>query len=175
VLERLVHLRLENLTLSGSVTRIELSAERVAVSYRQEELFVSETGSDFEAGDKAIASIRAELGNASVARAVAHDEHLPEERFHFEPLSHLGRAAGSQRSGAQSAPRMVRRIRSAPLDVPPPDAEHIRGPYLLSGHWWRSGGGTRRAYYYVHLPDGRILWVFFDANSGTWRYQGSVD
>lgn len=90
-LARLVHLRLESLTTSGGISRVTLEADHVVLSYRQEELFVAEGGSDLSAGEKALATVRAELGNEAVAQARLFEEHRPEERFRFHAADRLRR------------------------------------------------------------------------------------
>lgn len=182
-LQRLVHLRLENLTLSAAVIRIQLEADRVAVSFKQEELFVADGGRDLTDGEKALAAVRAELGNEAVAGARLFDEHRPEEQFAFEARTtlHPPAAGGAQPheradgTAAAAGPRLVRRIRRTPLSIPAPHEERpADGPFAVSGQWWRSDE-TNRSYYYLHLPDGRTLWIYFDGNSGSWIQQGSVD
>jgi protein ImuB len=220
-LARLVHLRLESLTTSGGISRVTLEADRVALSYRQEELFVAEGGSDLSAGEKALATVRAELGNEAVAQARLFGEHRPEERFRFHPADRLrrpgGNAADSEAAGrnrhapdsgmaagrppgrtpagdgespaadgkspacegripAGEVPRLVRRIRQGALPLPGPGgaAAASDGPFVLSGHWWRTDETDRR-YYYLHLRDGGTAWVYFDGASGRWMQQGSVD
>ncbi|MFO7782015.1 MAG: hypothetical protein R6W94_10360 [Spirochaetia bacterium] len=69
----------------------------------------------------------------------------------------------------------MRRIRRTPLPIPTPHEERpADGPFAVSGQWWRSEE-TNRSYYYLHLPDGRTLWIYFDGSSGSWIQQGSVD
>jgi hypothetical protein len=182
-LARLVHLRLESLTTSGGISRITLAADRVSVSYRQEELFVAEGGSDLAAGEKALASVRAELGNEAVATVRLFDEHRPEERFRFQPAERVRSPAKQMAETASNglgSPRLVRRIRRDALMLSgsgagpggPPAAGD--GPFILSGHWWRREE-THRQYHYLHLPDGRTVWAYFDGVTGCWMQQGSVD
>ncbi|MFO7780465.1 MAG: DNA polymerase Y family protein [Spirochaetia bacterium] len=83
-LQRLVHLRLENLTLSAAVIRIQLEADRVEVSFKQEELFVADGGRDLTDAEKALAAVRAELGDEAVAGTRLFEEYRPEEQFAFE-------------------------------------------------------------------------------------------
>lgn len=182
-LQRLIHLRLENLTLSAAITRIRIEADRVEVSFKQDELFVADGGRDLTDGEKALAAVRAELGDDAVAGARLFEEHRPEEQFAFEARTtlHAPAACGAQppaRTGEaapRTAPPLVRRIRRPPLPIPAPHEERAAdGPFALSGQWWRSDE-TNRRYSYLHLPDGRTLWVYFDGSRGTWMQQGSVD
>ena len=182
-LQRLIHLRLENLTLSAAVIRILLEADRVEVSFKQEELFVADGGRDLTDGEKALAAVRAELGDEAVAGARLFKEYRPEEQFSFEACTALhlpaprGGQAPARAKGAvpPAGPRMVRRIRRPPLPIPAPHEERAAdGPFAISGQWWQSDE-TNRSYYYLHLPDGRTLWVYFDGSRGTWMQQGSVD
>jgi protein ImuB len=172
--------------------------------YRQEELFVAESGTDLDAAEKALASLRAELGNDAVAGVQLFDSHLPEERFRFkttagiqrpraetgigparadaDPDSSGGRAAAAGSSGR----RLVRRIRTHPLSVPQAAAPghgeaygdgptgSLRGPFVLSGHWWRTES-VHRNYYYLHHPDVRTLWIYSNAGRKGRHVQGSVD
>jgi len=178
-LARLIHLRLESLTTGGGIVRVTLEAQRVEVSFHQEELFAAEAGHDLSAADTAIASVRAELGNHAVGEARLSREYRPEERFRFEPQTGAGRdrrppEAGAGGGAARPAARLVRRIRREPLHVPAPARRILDGPFMLSGHWWRREE-TRREYYYLHLPDGRTLWIYRNATTGRWFEQGSVD
>jgi protein ImuB len=182
-LQRLIHLRLENFTLSAAVVRIRIEANRVEVSFKQEELFVADGGRDLADGEKALAAVRAELGDDAVAGARLFEEYRPDEQFAFEARTalHPARTGDAQaptptgEAPPPAGPRLVRRIRRPPLPIPAPHEERAAdGPFAISGKWWRSDE-TNRSYYYLHLPDGRTLWVYFDGSRGTWMQQGSVD
>ncbi|MFO8064871.1 MAG: DNA polymerase Y family protein [Spirochaetia bacterium] len=174
VFEKLIHLRLEHITTSAGVSHITLEASRVDVRYRQEQLFDSGANLVSESADKALATLRAELGNNVVSFAELFGEHLPEERFRFAPCSGVRPPRQEHPQEPHHPRRLVRRIRTEPLPMPQPAGNSLDGPFVISGHWWRKRE-TQRAYYYHYLPDGRVLWIYYDGSGKRWFQQGSVD
>ncbi len=110
----LVHLRLEGSPLSMPVTEIGLTAHGVPAAKDQLRLFLEAPRRDLDAANRALARVRAELGEEAVVRAKLKEGHLPEARFAWEPLSHLPGAR--PRPGK---PMLVRRqyLRPLPLDI----------------------------------------------------------
>jgi protein ImuB len=181
----LVHLRLEGSPLSMPVTEIGLTAHGVPAAKDQLRLFLEAPRRDLDAANRALARVRAELGEEAVVRAKLKEGHLPEARFAWEPLSHLPGAR--PRPGK---PMLVRRqyLRPLPLDIRArrgQDGRLIRelpyglaarwwGPYVLSGEWRRSSPVHRR-YYFVETQRGNLLWVYYDALRRRWFLQGHVE
>jgi protein ImuB len=201
VLIDLVRLRLESLKLSSGATELKLTLETVAASPRQVELFEKSPGRDLDAAGRALARLRAELGEDAVVTAVICEGHLPEARFRWAPWKQLVQAAPS----TVHRPPLVRRIRSHSQPLPThimgtvlgsvpgtgsprtsardeawnPSRDqlgHIRelaGPYVVSGGWWRRE--IHRAYHFAETDRGEILWVYYDRERRRWFLQGRVE
>lgn len=119
VLADLVRLRLEagvRRELAGaSVVEIEVEIEAAPAAREQLRLFRERTRRDLAAGARAIARLRAELGDAAVVRAVLRDGHLPEASYAWEPVERL--AAPSPR--AVRLRPLVRRVYDRAVALPP--------------------------------------------------------
>ncbi len=119
VLADLVRLRLEaglRRELAGaSVVEIEVEVEAAPAAREQLRLFRERSGRDLAAGARAIARLRAELGDGAVVRAVLRDGHLPEACFAWEPLERL--VAPSPR--AVRLRPLVRRVYDRAVALPP--------------------------------------------------------
>lgn len=93
VLADLVRLRLEaemRRELAGSsIVEIEVEVETATAGREQLRLFHERTRRNLAAGARAIARLRAELGEDSVARAVLREGHLPEANYAWEPIDKL--------------------------------------------------------------------------------------
>lgn len=182
----LVRLRLEMVRrLPDSVIEVTLVAGETAALPRQHELLVAERRRDLDAANRALARVRAQLGDGAVVRARLRNGHLPEARFAWEPLAALGAA----RPRGRDQPRLVRRIRQIPLPLPPrerhePDGWMLRGleqgpvvrvlgPYVLSGGWWRRP--AHRDYHFAETRQGELLWVYYDRMRRRWFLQGRVE
>jgi protein ImuB len=50
----------------------------------------------------------------------------------------------------------------------------LRGPYLVSGGWWR-GGGVHREYYFAEMKSGDLLWIYYDRGRRQWLLEGRVE
>ncbi len=181
----LVRLRLETArVLPDRVAELVLVAEETEPSARQRQLF-AEKRRDLEAANRALARVRAQLGNDTVAVARLKDAHLPEERFAWEPLAALGDA----KPLPIDEPRLVRRIHAIPLPLPPrprhePDGWLLRGleqgpvvrvngPYAISSRWWEHA--VQRDYHFAETKDGHILWAYYDRAERRWFLQGGVE
>ena len=167
-LMNLVHLRLAGAGVPAGVEEVVLSGRAVPARPTQAGLFQAAPRRDPEAALRALARVRAELGEGAVVRARLADRHLPEARFAWEPLEDLPPA----RPREVALRPLVRRIldRPAPLAEP---AGQTRGGYVVSGGWW--GRGTHREYRFVRLAGGEILWAFHDQARGRWFRQGTVE
>ena len=181
----LVRLRLEGVALSSGVAEIELEAECAPASREQRELFETQSPRDLSAANRALARIRAELGDGAVVRAKLREGHLPEASFEWEPVKRI--EAPSPRSVALRP--LVRRIYSRPVALSrrrqrEPRAalvtlyedrlvEERAGPYIFSGGWWVREVG--REYYFVRTETGRCLWLYYDRRRQCWFLQGEVE
>jgi protein ImuB len=123
----LARLRIEALRLAAGVNEIELVAHAVPATIGQLELFASGRRRDLAAGDRALARLRAELGEGAVVRARLTEGHLPEARFVWEPLTHLAFPEVS-RPGEGEAPLQA-------FGTPPPAAaSHSKPAGKLDPH-----------------------------------------
>jgi protein ImuB len=182
----LIRLRLEALRkLPDGVVEIVLLAEAVAVSKEQRQLFTERPRRDLAAADRALARVRAELGDDAVMRARLRDGHLPEGGFSWEALD---RIAVSRPRKARSG-RLVRRIYTRPVPLPArprqePDGWMLRGleqgpvvrvdgPYIVAGGWWNRP--VRREYHFAETQKGDLLWVYYDRMRRRWFLQGRVE
>ena len=182
----LIRLRLQAVRrLPDGVMEILLVAREIAAVEKQRELFAVAKKRDLEAGARAVARLRAAFGDDAVVRAELHDAHLPEARFTWVPLTALVPA----RPRTTAEPRLVRRIRTTPLPLPPrerhePDGWMLRGleqgpivkvagPYLISGFWWKTP--VQRDYHFAETKTGEQLWVFYDRGKSRWYLQGEVE
>jgi protein ImuB len=188
----LVQLRLEGAPLATSATEISLTAHGVPAAPQQLQLFLEAPRRDLDAANRALARIRAELGEEAVVRARLTEGHLPEARFTWEPLSHLPEA--HPRPGGR--PVLVRRhyVRPVPLDIRArrgPDGRLVRdlacgpavrwwGPYVFSGEWRLNSGEhdcspIHRRYYFLETQGGDVLWVYYDGFRRRWFLHGQVE
>ncbi len=183
----LIRLRLEAVRrLPDGVCEIALLAEEAEAPPRQGRLLVEDRPPrDLDAANRALARVRAEVGNAAVVRARLRDGHLPEGSFAWEPLDRLA----EPRPRPASAGRLVRRILPRPEALPPrerhePDGWMLRGldqgavvrvegPYVVSGGWWIRP--VHREYHFAETQKGELLWVFYDRERRRWFLHGRVE
>jgi protein ImuB len=182
----LVRLRLESVGLAAGVIEIDLEASGQPATPEQMQLFTEHQQRDLDAGNRALARLRAELGDGAVVRAVLRKGHLPEARFSLERMERLQ----TPRPRQVDVPTLVRRVFSRPQALPPaPRPSHddgwlisgvVRGsvadqtgPYILSGGWWVRE--VRRDYYFVETRRGELLWVYYDRRRRGWFLHGRVE
>jgi protein ImuB len=167
------------------VTGFQLECEGAAADHTQGELFASSRARDSAAAARAIARVRAELGDDAVVRAVLRDGHLPEARFTWERVD----AVVEPKARVVRTPPLVRRIYRRALSFSPgrhrgAEAELIRhidegtvretlGPYIVSGGWWTRE--VQREYYFVRTSNARVLWMYYDRRRMGWFIQGEVE
>lgn len=167
------------------VTDARIEVEGIPASHMQAELFAARAARDVAAAARAMARVRAELGDDAVVKAVLRDGHLPEARFDWEPVASIP----APKPRAVRTPPLVRRIYTKPLPFSPgrhrnSEAELIRhidegtvretfGPYIVSGGWWARE--VQREYYFVRTSNGRALWMFYDRPRMGWFIQGEVE
>jgi protein ImuB len=179
----LLRLRLESVRLDDELTGFELHAEAIAHSPVQKQLFQQQPKRDLAAGNRALARLRAELGEDAVIAAHVHPGHLPEGQFVWRPLQELAPAAPN----ASAELRLVRRILQQPRVLPARDRDDGRtvhvlgnavidrwcGPYVVSGGWWQRA--QHREYWFAETKSGEVLWVFYDRARRTWVLHGVVE
>ncbi|MDX9723628.1 MAG: DNA polymerase Y family protein [Myxococcota bacterium] len=199
----LLRLKFDTLSLDAGVQCMRFSAEGLRLKASSGELFADSNdgvvsqqgvastrarlGSRMSRARHALARIRAELGDRCVQRAYLLAAHLPEAQVRWLPFEELR----EPRPSKPIEPSMVRRIfaKAVPLvggrhghDVAhcvrataSLGGELVRyiGPYEVSGGWWQ--GELRRAYYYVQLTSGAILWLYFDEKRKRCCLQGMVE
>lgn len=185
----LVKLRLEAAPLPGPVIALQVEATGQAATRAQLGMWEEPTGRDMAAGVRAIARLRAAYGEDAVVRATAHDRHLPEGHFAWEPLA----ALPPPRPAIDPTGTLVRRLLARPLPLPdmpmrgpdgwllmglePGPVSRLLGPYRLTGGWWRAPGGTaevQRDYYFVALRRGDLFWVYYDGQHRRWYLHGEI-
>ncbi len=182
----LVRLRLESVGLSAGVIELELEASGQPAMAEQIQLFAEHQRRELEAGNRALARLRAELGDDAVVRAVLRKGHLPEARFGWEPMERLQ----IPQPRPVEVRALVRRVFTRPVALPPaPRPSHddgwlisgvVRGsvsdqtgPYIVSGGWWVRE--VRRDYYFVETRRGELLWVYYDRRRRGWFQHGRVE
>jgi protein ImuB len=183
---QLIRLRLEAIRkLPDGVVEVILIADGVAAPEEQKELFTEKPRRDLAAANRALARVRAELGNDTVMHARLREGHLPEGSFTWEALD--GVKASRPRDVA--AGRLVRRIYTRPVPLPSrsrrePDGWMLRGleqgpvvrvqgPYVVAGGWWNRK--VQREYHFAETQKGDLLWVFYDRDRRRWFLQGRVE
>lgn len=178
-------LRLAELRLAAPVEGLAL--EGVPVAPEEEQLATAAVAPtrDPRAAHEALARVAAAFGRASVSRLRAHDAHLPEACVRLETLEPSALTftptESEGGSGWGALRRMVRpeRLARGPDGWPRCDAPIAdrSGPHRISGGWWgRAPESTTltRDYWYFHLEDGQIWWVFHDRVREAWFLQARV-
>jgi len=167
------------------VVGIEIECEGAPGRHSQTELFAARTTRDAASAARAMARVRAELGDQAVVHAVLREGHLPEARFEWEPVD----AVAAPAPRAVKSPPLVRRIQTRAVPFSPgrhrdAHAELIRhidegtvretvGPFIVSGGWWSRE--VQREYYYVRTSNQRVLWMYYDRPRMSWFIQGEVE
>jgi len=196
LLTELVRLRLAGLDLGAGVERLAVELEAVGVTPGTVALFRRRRRRDPAAALRAVARVRAELGDQAVVRAELVAEHLPERAWRWRGVEAL---AIPMPGGGEEEPSLVRRLLPRPRPLCPGSAglacedrdrlvraavgsravsmvsgaTATSGPHLVSHGWWTSE--QRRVYHYVEAGDGHLLWVYFDENEKRWYLQGTVE
>jgi protein ImuB len=171
----LVRLRLDAVHLPAGIVTLRVSVKTCPATSDQRGLLPERTRRDAAAANRALARLRAELGEASIVRAAIRDAHLPSARFAWEPLTHVPDHAAPR---LVSMRPLVRRILATPVlassrRAEPSGSANLDGPYVIAGGWW--SGGVRRDYYFVRTSDGALLWIYFDHRRQQFFLQGTVE
>lgn len=184
----LVRLRLEGQPLPAGVTGLRLQLETVRPRPGQSELFAGDARRDRIAAARALARIRAELGDEAVQRAEVVEAHLPEARVRWHALRDVGELPLAHPRPVHTPP-LVRRALDRPRALSrqrrnDPEGwmiagleggavQDLRGPWTVSGGWWVRE--VQREYHYVRTEREGWLWVYFDRRRRRWFLQGSVE
>jgi protein ImuB len=185
-LSELIRLRIEAVRkLPDGVVEVMLIGRGAPATRRQLELFNGRPRRDLAAADRALARVRAELGDEAVGHLGLREGHLPEGRFTWEPLP----AMVAARPRTEAAGGLVRRIYAQPVPLPArprqePDGwmlhgleqgpvVRVLGPYVVSGGWWRKP--VHREYHFAETQKGDLLWVYYDRARRRWFLQGRVE
>ena len=195
----LVRLRIESVfeqdKRHAGITGFTLSVDRARAADAQTALagLQPEMRRDRDAGERALALIRAEMGNDAVRRIRLQPEHPPEMQYLWERRERSGPrpAPGPPPHPPAVArpPALVRRIYEQPRPVPGGGVRDGRGgrrgcggPYVVSGGWWSRP--FNREYRFIETQDGAVLWIYRDRPDGaadetrggprTWMLQGLV-
>jgi len=132
LLMELVRLRLETMELSAGVERLVIEAVGLPAPPEALELFRTRPRRDREAALRAVARVRAELGDEAVVRAELQPSHLPESSFRWRQVEQLPTPA-PLRLDTDDARPLVRRLlpRPRPLLAGSPDLARRHGLRLL--------------------------------------------
>lgn len=182
----LIRLRLHAVKrLSDGVVETKLVAKSVVTEPEQLHMLEIRPKRDLAAANRALASVRAELGDQAVVRAKLREGHLPEGRFFWETFDSLPTPKPRSRKNFN----LIRRIYNKPTPLTShPDwngdkqlfpvsqpglTENLFGPYIISGGWWKRL--VHREYYFVETQPGDLQWFYFDQIRKKWFLQGRVE
>lgn len=187
----LLRLRLESMSLPSGVVDVRVEVESLDEDAEQMGLFPDRSARDLAAANRALARVRAEFGEDSIRVARPREAHLPEARFTLEPMERLALAQPRK----VRTPVLVRRIltRPAPISLQsmrPPGASisssripgigviaEAKGPYVVSGGWWRRP--VERSYWYVRIETADSgeawFWIYHDARRRRWFRHGGIE
>ncbi|MFH1808759.1 MAG: DNA polymerase Y family protein [Pseudomonadota bacterium] len=184
ILSDLLRLWLERVALPCPVCELALRLEGVLADVKQLALFEHRPQRDLEAGERALARLRAELGEFAVVWAELREAHLPEAQVQWQPLTRLLPAQPDPHQPTQ----LVRALYDRPLALPPrlrlsPDGWLLRGvaegavqrmvgPYLTTGGWWVRE--VVRAYHFAEMHRGQVLWLYEDRVRKRWFVHGEL-
>ncbi len=170
LLLELVRLRLERLALAAGVERVVLRLQEAPAGAEALDLFGRQRRRDPQAAARALARVRAELGDGAVVHAELTGSHLPEAQARWVEQA----GTGTQPTVTTDPAPLVRRLLAHPPPIAAPRPEHVcGGPYRLSSGWWQ--GEVRRLYTFVRAGGGELRWVFYDLRRRCWRLQGRVE
>jgi len=199
LLTELVRLRLEGLNLSAGAEQVAIELEVTAAPAMALELFRHRQRRDMAAALRAVARVRAELGDQAVVQAELLPGHLPERAYRWRPVTELAAPVPGREPDTEEPRPLVRRLLphprpllDGPADLARAGSEKLLraangpggagaahgvtrscGPHLVSGGWW--AGEQRRAYHFVEAEGGRLLWVYYDEQKQRWYLQGTVE
>lgn len=180
----LLRLRLESMVFPSPVVDFTLTVQGEAATRGQLEIF-QQPVRDLAAADRALARLRAQLGEDAVVTACLQNGHCPESGFRWSSVHRVT----APRPIPTARRTLVRRIFPRPLPLPDQPMNRndgwvisgersgavvaTHGPYLVNGGWWRKE--SRRRYFYVETRSGDLWWVYFDELRNRWFAQGMVE
>lgn len=126
LLTELVRLRLESLDLAAGVEEAAVELEPAPAPPAALELFRRRPRRDPEAAARAIARLRAELGDRAVARAALRPGHLPEQAYEWREAGASAPAAGAAGAPGAGAGAAVGAAASSASPLPVPRAQLVR-------------------------------------------------
>ncbi len=173
----LLQMRLESSPPTIAVEEIVIRADDVPATRAQLSLFSEAPRRELQGANEALARIRADLGEASIVRAVLREGHLPEAQYRWEPLEQLA-GAMPQRTGHKG---LVRRVFEPAQTLhwnrhageQKAEARRVVGPHRIAGGWWNQD--VHRDYYILRDEEGGWLWVYCDRLRRRWVLQGRVE
>lgn len=181
----LLRLRLSKMHLPLGVVRVDVEAQATHAETRQEEWGDAGQNRVPDALLEALARVRAEFGEDVVGRLEVGETHLPEARHRWVEFTRLDVPAPHPRWTATSLRRLLNSRRTLTRDAAETElmewfsrmrganpCVRIQGPYVIAGAWWHTS--VERAYYYVFLQRGEVLWVYYDRVRKRWFLQGEV-
>ncbi|HVT47154.1 MAG TPA: DNA polymerase Y family protein [Vicinamibacterales bacterium] len=168
----LVRLRFDTLSLPAGVVTLRVGVGTSATEPQSGHL-LPRGMRDPERARRALARVRAELGETRVVSARLDDAHVPALQFTWVPCEHVPATASPRVVAARS---LVRRF--FPSAVPITRAEAARivrrmGPYDVSCHWWASG--IARRYGFARTDDDDLWWIYTDGRAAYGWRQGCVE
>ncbi len=165
----LVRLRLSSLSWEAGVVEVCVRVRGVRAGPEQLRA-VPVARRDLDEAARALARLRAELGEGSVVQAVLREGHLPEARYAWVGADRVR----PPRRPAAREPVLVRRVyrRPVPLDALPAHRAAF-GPEEVAGGWWVRR--VHRSYYFLETEAGELLWVYYDHRRRRWFLQGRVE
>ena len=126
ILLELVQLRLHASRLPAGVIELELRVETLRATRAQLDLFAASRRRDLDAGARALARIRAELGEQAVVHARLREGHLPEAGFSWERCDKL-QTAHARKVRVRT---LIRRIHARPQLLPSPPTSERNDAWL---------------------------------------------
>jgi protein ImuB len=185
-LVELIRLRMQAVRkLPDGVVEVVLMARGAPAVDRQLQLLAGKQRRDLEAANRALARVRADLGDDAVRRARLRDGHLPEASFAWDTVDRVKPPEPHEADRS----RLVRRIYVPPIPLPSrprhePDGWMLRnlkqgpvvrvlGPFVVSGGWWKRP--VHREYHFAETQRGELLWVYYDRPRRRWYLQGRVE
>ena len=193
ILLELLRLRLSQTKLPESLCGAVLTLQGGPQPDGQLQLFAQKPRRDLHEGTLALDRIRAEFGPETVVQAALHDAHLPDQRYHFEPMPQL--LSCEESSSTPYNYSIVRRWHASATALYPAtyhqseqqqhsfgthqqypgSRNQLRGPVIWQQQWWRCNGKTTRYYYYLTTANNDIAWVYWDPQARQWMLQGILD
>lgn len=180
----LLRLRLEGYPLTAGVVRYRMRLEVTGAGAAQSTLWSASVRRDPAAAARALARLRADLGEGAVGRLEQRPGHLPEAQSLFVPCSTFAPAQPCR----TPVRVLVRYLQDRPIPLESrqrsePDGwlvaglaagpvDERSGPFVISGGWWARE--VRRDYYFVKTRRGDLLWIYHDRVRRRWFLQGGV-